>query len=52
MKITGTISNMVLILTNVTPNLILNNIREVLAVGWTLHNANAGGTVTFKSYYN
>jgi len=51
MKITGTISNMVLILTNVTPNLILNNIREILA-GWTLHNANAGGTVTFKSYYN
>jgi len=49
MKITGTISNMVLILTNVTPNLILNNIREILA-GW--HNANAGGTVTFKSYYN
>jgi len=42
---------MILILTNIIQNIILNNIQEALAVGWTLYViVKVGGIVTFKPY--
>jgi len=37
-------------LDNVIQDMILNNIQEVLAIGRTLRNANAGSIVIFEAY--
>jgi len=43
---------MILILTNIIQDMILNNVQEVLIIDRTLDVLCHGGTVTFKPYIN